>query len=345
MAYKSRFTDKPTKRVSAGKLRQATRDSYSKAFAKSQANPGQRLGDARPSGSSGGSSSGSGGSSSSDNAAIAQQFNINQPGSSYADTGGTFQDFQKDLQKAAQFGLFTQHPYTKELMRKYNLNTQDVINLRLGTGSGGTGKAIPGLLYNKNYIPGIGPQPGNKPGVFQKVFSSGLIPMAIGPGNLAQQGIGAFKEGMSVYDYPPSRGFKDTLGQLIGSRFNFIAGGSPYGVAALGFGRNALGLEGDQLNQFASSVANDRNLYNLMMTQPYMKDQQFRNLMYDYQQQSNRDQGGQPVTQTVVGPKVFESDLKKVNPYLDMVKRYRGDQPIFDQPVLFAASGGIATLN
>tara|TARA_E500000318_G_scaffold109966_1_gene124223 strand:- start:22 stop:972 length:951 start_codon:yes stop_codon:yes gene_type:complete len=284
--------------------------------------------------------SGGGGGGGSSNKDIAQQFNINQPGSYYADTGGTFQNFQKDLQKAAQFGLFTQHPYTKELMQKYNLNTQDVINLRLGTGSGGTGEAIPGLLYNKNYIPGIGPQTGNKPGVFQKVFSSGLIPMAMGPGNLAQQGIGAFKEGMSVYDYPPSQGFKDSLGQLLGSRFNFIAGGSPYGVAALGFGRNALGLEGDQLNQFASSVANDRNLYNQMMTQPYMKDQQFRNLMYDYQQQSNRDQGGQPV----VGPKVVESDLKKVNPYLDMVKRYRGDQPIVDQPVLFAR-GGIATLN
>ena len=62
--------------------------------------------------------------------------------------------------------------------------------------------------------------------------------------------------------------------------------------------------------------------------------------MYDYQQQSNRNRGDQPVV-----TKVAETDLKKVNPYLDMVKRYRGDQPIFDQPVLFAARGGIATLN
>ena len=330
----SRFGGKKKNVKSAGQLRQATKDSYSKAFAKSQANPGQRLGDARSSGSSGGSSGGSGGSGSSDNAAIAQQFNINQPGSYYADTGGTFQNFQKDLQKAAQFGLFTQHPYTKELMQKYNLNTQDVINLRLGTGSGGVGRADPSKLYNK-----YATNP-SQLGVFQKVLGSGMIPMAMGPGNLAQQGIGAFKEGMSVYDYPPSQGLKDSLGRLLGSRFNFIAGGSPYGVAALGFGRNALGLEGDQLNQFASSVANDRNLYNQMMTQPYMKDQQFRNLMYDYQQQSNRNQGGQPV----VGPKFVESDLKQVNPYLEMVKRYRGDQPIVAQPVLFAR-GGIATLH
>jgi hypothetical protein len=36
MAYKSRFTDKPTKRVSAGQLAQKTKDNYSKAFEKSQ---------------------------------------------------------------------------------------------------------------------------------------------------------------------------------------------------------------------------------------------------------------------------------------------------------------------
>jgi hypothetical protein len=36
MAYKSRFTDKPTKRVSAGQLRQKTKDSYSKSFNKQQ---------------------------------------------------------------------------------------------------------------------------------------------------------------------------------------------------------------------------------------------------------------------------------------------------------------------
>ena len=36
MAYKSRFTDKPTKRVSAGQLAQKTKDSYSKSFDKKQ---------------------------------------------------------------------------------------------------------------------------------------------------------------------------------------------------------------------------------------------------------------------------------------------------------------------
>ncbi len=50
MAYKSRFTDKPQKKVSAGKLRAKTRANYSKAFKKSQKNPGKKLGPARDTG-------------------------------------------------------------------------------------------------------------------------------------------------------------------------------------------------------------------------------------------------------------------------------------------------------
>ena len=50
MAYKSRFTDKPKKRLSAGQLRKKTRDAYEKAFKKSQKNPGKKLGPARETG-------------------------------------------------------------------------------------------------------------------------------------------------------------------------------------------------------------------------------------------------------------------------------------------------------
>lgn len=224
---------------------------------------------------------GSGGSS---NKEIADKFNITEGGEAYRDTGGTIQDFQKDLAKAAQFGLFTQHPFTKELMRKYNLDTQDIIDLRLGTGSGGVGRADPSKLYNKY---------ATKPsqlGVFQKVFGSGMIPMALGPGNLGPSGISAFQEGMSVYDRPPAQGFKDQLGALLGARFDKFAGGSPYGIAALDYGRNVLGYEGDQLNKFASSVAGNRDLYNQMMVQPYSIDKQFQNMMYGYQQ-ANRPEG------------------------------------------------------
>lgn len=255
---------------------------------------------------------GSGGGSS--NKEIAEKFNVTKPGEAYRDTGGTAQDFQKDLAKAAQFGLFTQHPYTKELMRKYNLDKQDIIDLRLGTGSGGVGRADPSKLYNKNFIPKLGDMKGNRAGVFQKVFGSGLIPMALGPGNLGPGGISAFREGMSVYDYPPAQNFKDQLGQLLGSRFNFIAGGSPYGIAALDYGRNVLGYEGDQLNKFASAVAGNRDLYNQMMVQPYSIDKQFQNMMYGYQQ-ANQPKGRDDEPK-VTEPTPVAGYQPVLNPYL-----------------------------
>tara|TARA_R100001086_G_scaffold236549_1_gene160028 strand:- start:10 stop:909 length:900 start_codon:yes stop_codon:yes gene_type:complete len=225
------------------------------------------------------------------NEEIAEQFNITQPGEFYKDTGGTTKDFQKDLAKAAQFGLFTQHPFTKELMRKYNLDTEDIINLRLGTGSGGVGRADPSKLYNKSFNPGLGAGPGNMPGVFQKLFGSGLFPMSLGPGNLGQRGIDAFREGMTVYDRPEPMGLRDQLGALLGSRFDKIAGGSPTGIAALDYGRNVLGFEGDQLNKFASAVAGDRNLFNEMSVQPFSVDKQLQELRYDYQR-NNQPMGG-----------------------------------------------------
>jgi len=254
----------------------------SKSFSQNQKvrDIGQRFRERRD---SGGNQNNQGGGGSS-NKEIAEKFNVTKPGEAYRDTGGTAQDFQKDLAKAAQFGLFTQHPFTKELMRKYNLDTQDVINLRLGTGSGGVGRADPSKLYNK-----YATNP-SQLGVFQKVLGSGMIPMALGPGNIGPGGISAFREGMSVYDRPAPQGFKDQLAALLGARFDKIAGGSPYGIAALDYGRNVLGYEGDQLNKFASSVANDRNLYNQMMTQPYSIDKQFQQMMYGYQQ-ANRPEG------------------------------------------------------
>jgi len=60
MAYKSRFTDKPQKKVSAGKLRAKTRSNYKKAFEKSQKDPGKKIGPPRQSGGGGSSGGGSG---------------------------------------------------------------------------------------------------------------------------------------------------------------------------------------------------------------------------------------------------------------------------------------------
>lgn len=60
MAYKSRFTNKPQKRVSAGKLKAKTTSNYKKAFEKSQKDPGKKLGPPRQSGGGGSSGGGSG---------------------------------------------------------------------------------------------------------------------------------------------------------------------------------------------------------------------------------------------------------------------------------------------
>jgi len=236
------------------------------------------------------------------NKEIADKFKITQPGKAYRDTGNTVQEFQKDLAKAAQFGLFTQHPFTKKLMDKYNLDTQDIIDLRLGTGSGGVGRADPSKLYNKNFISNLGDARGNRAGVFQKLYGSGMFPMATyDPTLFGQRGIGAFREGMSVFDRPAPQGLKDQLGAFLSSRFDKIAGGSPYGIAALDFGRNVLGYEGDQLNQFASSVAGNRDLYNQMMTQPYMIDKKLKETMYGYQQ-SNKPKGNNQETKPQADP-------------------------------------------
>ena len=289
--------------VSAGQLQQRTRDAYS--------TKGNRIRDEfKSSGSSGG---GGGSNSQQSNKDIADKFNIGDVPGGYGDKGGTIQDFQKDLAKAAQYGLFVQHPYTKALMDKYGLDTQDVINLRLGTGSGGVGRADPSKLYNRNYIDALGDVRGNRMGVFQKLFNTGMFPMAVGPGNLGQEGIGAFREGMTVYDYPPPQNWREQLGQILGSRFNKIAGGSPTGINALSYGRNELGYEGDQLNKFASALAGNRDLYNTMMTQPYMVDKQLQDMMYGYQRTGTpeRDSKPAPVQEpTVAGYNAI------YNPYL-----------------------------
>jgi hypothetical protein len=54
--------------------------------------------------------------------------------------------------------------------------------------------------------------------------------------------------------------------------FDLLAGGSSQGMRGLYYGRNELGLQGEELNNFAASVANDRNLYNQMMSTPEMQN-------------------------------------------------------------------------
>jgi len=80
-----------------------------------------------------------------------------------------------------------------------------------------------------------------------------------------------------------SRFLEDKFGAGRFSSFaDKLAGGSPQGAAGLAFGRD-LGLEGDRLNQFASVIANDRDLYNQMALTNFMKQREIDELSYDTQ--------------------------------------------------------------
>ena len=184
----------------------------------------------------------------------------------------TFADDLKKLAGPTGSGsfLFTQNPATQAFMQKYGLSPQDIINLRLGV----TQRGFQGNIRNvgakalQNYTGGIGP-----------------LALGFNPQNVISQ----FKEGMTPFDRLPSdrgglMGFiEDKLGAGPFSSFaDRLAGGSPQGAAGLAFGKN-IGLEGDRLNQFASVIANDRDLYNQMGLSNFMKQREIDQFSFDRQ--------------------------------------------------------------
>ena len=183
--------------------------------------------------------------------------------------------FAEDLKKLAGPAgsgsfLFTQNPATQAFMQKYGLSPQDIINLRLGV----TQRGFQGNIRD------VG-------ATALKNFTGGIGPLALGFNT--QDVISQFKEGMTPFDRVPSdrgglMGFlEDKFGAGRFSSFaDKLAGGSPQGAAGLAFGRD-LGLEGDRLNQFASVIANDRDLYNQMALTNFMKQREIDELSYDTQ--------------------------------------------------------------
>ena len=183
--------------------------------------------------------------------------------------------FAEDLKKLAGPAgsgtfLFTQHPGTKAFQKKYGLTDQDIINLRTGI----TQRGFQGNIRD------VGAKA-------LKNFTGGISPLDLGFN--AQNVISQFQTGMTPFDRVPSdrggvMGFlEDKLGAGGFSSFaDKLAGGSPQGAAGLAFGRN-LGLEGDRLNQFASVIANDRDLYNQMGLTNFMKQREIDQFSYDTQ--------------------------------------------------------------
>jgi hypothetical protein len=173
-------------------------------------------------------------------------------------------NFTEDLKKlvgpqGSGTFLFTQNPRTKAFMAKYGLDDQDIIKLRMGVTQRGFGSKI------------------NE--VFDKITKTGNLKFSFPGMSFTPQSVTAqFQLGMTPFDRLPSTrgGFMGGIENLFAkgafsSLADKLAGGSPMGSAGLAMGRD-LGLEGNELNKFASVMANNRNLYNEMMTDPFMRE-------------------------------------------------------------------------
>ena len=173
--------------------------------------------------------------------------------------------FVEDLKGAAKEGLFTTGNKTKSFMNKYGLDASDIIKLRVGIAQGlgtniKTGSNVLEDIVNDLRREGILTN-------FSDGASSNFLKSKSGD---------IFEPGMTKYDRQPLTGIPSLSIPLnLGLKgFDLLAGGSPQGMRGVFYGRNVLGLEGEDLDNFAASVANDSNLYNQMMTTPEMQNYQ-----------------------------------------------------------------------
>jgi len=214
-------------------------------------------------------------------------------------TGGGMQttDFIDDFKGAAKEGLFTTGNKTKALMEKYNLTPQQIVDLRIGLNTGfgtfisASDKSKLGLNELENIVGDL--------------RAEGILRTS-GPGEkfLQQRAGEVFEPGMKKsnmflpYEDPQNIFQKGAnLATQFNPFLNAVSGifGSSAGMRGDYYGRNVLGLEGEELDNFAASVANDRNLYNQMMNTPQMQDYQLN----EFRAEANRNamaqmRGGDP---------------------------------------------------
>ena len=193
------------------------------------------------------------------------------PGSSTTNT----KNFIDDLKEAYKTGLFTGGTKTKEFMSRYGLDSSDIVRLRtgidqgLGTVIGSSDESKIGSNVLKDIVGDL--------------RSEGILTTASrSPDFLQQRASNIFEPGMSRFDklpiYENPEGIFQTAANFTNQYnpilrgFDLLAGGSSQGMRGLYYGRNELGLEGDELNNFAAAVANDRDLYNQMMKTPEMQN-------------------------------------------------------------------------
>ena len=194
--------------------------------------------------------------------------------------GAQTTEFLDDLKDAYKAGLFTGGTKTKAFMDKYGLTGTDIAKLRtgidqgLGTRIGKGGNVLSDLvgdLRAEGILRNFGTPSGKIFKTAQDVFEPGMkksnmfLPFE-DPQNLFEKGAN----------------FATQYNPLL----NIVSGifGSSAGQQATYFGRKQ-GLEGEELDQFAAAVANDRDLYNQMMTTPLMQDYQLN----EFRAEANRN--------------------------------------------------------
>lgn len=171
-------------------------------------------------------------------------------------------EFLEDLKEAYKAGLYSGGTKAKAFAKKYNLKPGELATLRLGIDQG------LGQIIGKD-----------RTNVLQE-FVEGLRQEGIlttsGPSEkfLQQRASEIYEPEMTPYDREPITGLMglSPLANIGIAGLDLIAGGSDKGMRGKYFAREQLGLEGEELDNFAAAVANDRDLYNQMMATPLMQN-------------------------------------------------------------------------
>ena len=167
-------------------------------------------------------------------------------------------------------------------MSKYGLTGDDIRRLRSGLDTGlGTvvsSYSNPERIGSNALLDVVG-----------NLIRQGTI-RSSGPGSqfIQQLATDTFKEGMSKYDRPSLTGGILNLipGVSLFTRgVDLLTGGSSKGMRGIFYGKNVLGLEGKELDNFAASVANNPNLFDQMMSTPEMQNYQLN----EFRSKVNKD--------------------------------------------------------
>ena len=205
------------------------------------------------------------------------------PGSSTTNT----KDFLDDLKDAYKAGLFTGGTKAKALMSKYGLTGDQIRDLRVGIDQG-LGTVISSSDQSKigsNVLKDL----------VGDLRQEGILTTASRSPEFLQQRAGeiyepGMKKSNMFLPYEDPQNIFET-GANLSTQFNpflnITSGifGSSAGQRGDYYGRNVLGLEGEELDNFAASVANDRDFYNQMMKTPEMQNYELN----EFRAEANRN--------------------------------------------------------